>query len=188
MSSRLPLSDRDLARRLARQRPDEADVAEAYRRFFTGMLAAAAHALPDGALAAEVAQDALTKVLTNGSLGRLKDPERLRQFLESAARHAAIDHLRRASRQARLQEAQEPLAQGELAPVDAEAEKALGQRFDRLLVRLRPGEAEILRQRIGLGMTLSEIARAHGVSYAAAAQRLARALQAARKKATSVDI
>jgi RNA polymerase sigma-70 factor, ECF subfamily len=67
-------------------------------RYSQGIFLVISQLIPDRFLAEDVYQDTLHLVLKKIRTGRLRDPERLSEFIYSVARNLVIDHFRRHSR------------------------------------------------------------------------------------------
>lgn len=172
------LSDDQLAARLIDPRSERSVVAEAYRRFFPRMLRAAALILDrDAALAEDVVQECFAQLFLGRRIERLRDPGSLRQYLLASVRHAAIDLARTRGRQETLTtEMAAEMSDG--GPAELMKEHP---RLEAVLERLTASDREILDLRFRQGLAVIEIATRLQISYAAAAQRLSRAIHRARE-------
>ena len=134
----------------------------------------------------DLVQTSLTSVL--GALGeRGVDEDYSAPWVVSVARNSAIDQLRARSRQRRVfapATGEDTLALGQLAPhpdhqLDARDEL---RRFDLSLRRICSGQSRVVYLHDVLGYRLSDIARAMGISVAAAQSRLIRGRRAMLKE------
>jgi RNA polymerase sigma factor (sigma-70 family) len=173
------LDDAALAEALRRDDAPREVIEEAYRRFFPIMLYAAARVLQSpNARAEDVAQETLTRILLDGSLAHLRDVAKIRAFLESAATRAAIDLVRHLGREVPTAAPVEPLEN------EVERKRELDEtraRVEEAMALLEPDDRQLLSLRFLEEQPLGEIARRLQVGYAAAGQRLSRALARARK-------
>ncbi len=179
-------SDAELAAALAARKPEKPLVTEAYHRFLPGMLYAAAHVL--GALhdhAEDVAQATLSRILLDGTLAHLKEPAYVRSFLDACARRAAIDVVR-AARKHPVEEATADVGDWLDTRAAIEEREALKERLAEVLQTLSAEDRGLLEMRFLHELSLSDVARRLGVGYAAAGQRLHRALSRARKAAQNL--
>lgn len=176
------LSDEELAKRALEPGAERAVYAEVYRRFFPSMLREAALILGgDMALAEDVVQGCFERLFVFRTVERLRSAAGLRTYLHHSVRNAAIDVFRRRKRE-------EPLTL-EVQETAAEDSPDLWKRHPGLapvLEQLSGPDREILELRFDQGLRLPEIALRLNVSYAAAAQRLSRAVQRAREVVLSL--
>lgn len=107
--------------------------------------------------AEDVVQDVFYRLLRQDDLHGLRNP---RAFLMTAARHAAIDRLRKQRPQVDITVAEESLSPGEAALDGAETITAMGRALDALPERCR--QAFVLRRFKGLDT--SEVAQLLGIS------------------------
>ncbi|HUC75363.1 MAG TPA: RNA polymerase sigma factor [Vicinamibacterales bacterium] len=142
------------------------------------MLSALIRDFNDFDLAEEVLQDAFTAAAKEWTGDGPKNP---RGWLYAAARHNAIDHIRRRARLAGIKESLAYLAIGEAPPVDQwDREYAVpDERLSLIFTCCHPAlpiEARVaLTLRTLCGLTTEEIARAFVVPTTTMAQRLVRA-------------
>jgi RNA polymerase sigma-70 factor (ECF subfamily) len=107
--------------------------------------------LADPSAAEDVVQDAFVRVWSRRE--RLHDPQRLDGYLATAARHLALDRLRRGQRVAAKQLlVAKPALLAERAGPDVE-------RIDRALQRLPAEQREVVVLRVHTGLDFAEIAR-----------------------------
>lgn len=174
------LDEDQLALALQRDGPTNALVTEIYRRFFPSLVRTAALTLGDSAAFAEdVAQESFASVLMEGRFERLRDPRQLRPFLNAVVRFAALDFVRTRQRRSAHEVANLPLESAEVSP--AEFLHSEHPRLEALLERMPSDQRSLLELRFRKAMSLTEISAALGVTYAAAAQRLSRAVATARR-------
>ena len=178
------MTDEQLATRLAQPLPDEPLVAEAYRRFFPAMFQTAATVLGRQlGLAEDVAQETLSRLLLDGTLRHLRERQKIKSFLMVAARNAARDLQRKLRGETLPAQPDDELRRWiDDEALAAERDRALAV-VARVLSSLSTEDQAILNARFFREQSIAEIAAELGCSYAAAAQRLSRALSRARKKA-----
>lgn len=176
------LSDGQLAKLLVDRHANEAAFVEAYRRFMPKMIVRAGRVLGDLAgYSEDVAQETLAKILLRGSLERLQDPAGITSYLLVATERAAVDLLRAVGR-----ETPTDSVQAKTVWIDSASDSAaLRQALEEVLRALRPEQQEIIRWRFLEELSLSEIATRSKIGYAAAGQRLSRAIARAREVAST---
>lgn len=160
-------------------------VTRAFQEEWARVVATLIRATGDWDLAEEAAQDAFARAVT--AWARDGVPDRPGAWLTTAARHAAVDRLRRRQTGARKQEELEALAVGRAGPGAGpgdgdDTDDPIGVADDRLRLMFtccHPAlgtEAQVaLTLRVVAGLTTAEIARAFLVPEATMAQRLVRA-------------
>ncbi len=139
-------------------------------------------------VAEDVASDAFIRVFLDGSIGALKEPARLKAYLVTAARFAAIDTLRKRSREIPseiVEEVRDSPTSFLDSAVHEENTELLSERFERVLESLRPDDKRILEMRLR-GMSLGEMAEELNKTYSAVAQRFSRAMARARRNALKI--
>ncbi|WP_213308892.1 RNA polymerase sigma factor [Paraburkholderia sacchari] len=161
-------------------------IATVWRIESAGVIAHAARLLGDVGLAEDAAQDALVAALENWPASGI--PANPGAWLMTAAKHRALDRLRRAASHARAHEAlgaDLEALEAHFAPdfvdaLDAAREDDIGDDLLRLLfvashpVLPREGRVALTLRLLG-GLTTAEIARAFLVAEATVAQRIVRA-------------
>lgn len=165
---------------VATEMPTDADVAfdELYRRSRDDVHAYVAGLLRDRAAAEDVTALAFERAFRRR---RSFNPKRgtRRAWLFGIARNAALDELRRRSRQATL--AAEPADEAATAP-DQGAEAAIRRAALRAaLAELAPRERELVALKFFAGLTNPEIARVIGISETNAGTRLHRVIEKLRR-------
>jgi RNA polymerase sigma factor (sigma-70 family) len=158
-------------------------VADAHRHQWAFVLAATVRVTRDLDLAEECVQDAYAKALTAWAATGV--PGRPGAWLTTAARHRAVDLLRR---EAFLRRTLPLLADDEYAPGPADGEEIADERLRLVFTCCHPAlapQAQVaLTLRLVCGLTTAQVARAFLVSEATMAARITRA----KKKITAARI
>jgi RNA polymerase sigma factor (sigma-70 family) len=158
-------SDADLVARV--RRGDEQAFAQLYLEHRDAVQKVANQHLRDHDAAADVVQDTFVKALE--CLPSLRDPEKLRPWLKSIARHAAIDQIRRRSRITTLDpDAQESFEAPEFGPASLAEVRELVQRVEECVAGLSQRDATALAMVAHLGFTPEQVGTALHVTPGAA--------------------
>ncbi len=164
-------SDRDLLRDYA-HRGSEAAFRELVSRYASLVYATAFRPLQDGALAEDVAQ--VTFVRLAQAAPTLDERVNIAGWLYRTARHVSLHSARTRCRQERR--VQEHAGLSSVAPDDETWNRLASEALDPALEGLDEPDREILLLRFYRGMKYREVAKARGISEAAAKMRVARAL------------
>lgn len=179
------LTDQQLAELLAKERPSQGVVVEAYRRFVPRMIVQAARRLGVFAIHAEdVAQETFSKILLRGAFAKMQDPSRIRTYLMVATDRAAVDLLRSIGPETTVTDGE----LSEQADADDWMDKTVDAwrpEIEQVLNSLNGPDADIIRSRFYDGASLDKIAKKLNISYFAAGQRLSRAMRRARRAAAA---
>src|SRR5262249_47354937 len=113
-----------------------------------------------------------------------KVPGSIGPYLEQAARRSAIDALRQLGREVPWSPERDAEMDGDfLDPERAQKEQETAEKdLRKVLASLTTQDREVISMRFLERMSLTQIAAREGVSYAAAGQRLSRALRRARAR------
>lgn len=152
-----------------------ASLVENHRRFLRFLEAR----VNSTAVAEEILQGAFVKTLEKGAA--LQDGEGAVAWFYRLLRNALVDHYRRqgVERRALEKEAREPAAPAEL---DREIEEAVCKCIYDMIPTLKPEYAALIRRVDLEGQSISEIAKAEGISSNNAMVKLHRARQALKRQ------
>jgi RNA polymerase sigma factor (sigma-70 family) len=150
-------SDAELVARV--RSGDEQAFTELYLEHRDAVQKVASQHLRDPDAAADVVQDTFVKALE--CLPSLRDPDRLRPWLKSIARHAAIDAIRRRSRTITFDpDVQESFEAPEFGPASLAEVRELVRRVDECVAGLSKRDATALAMVAHLGFTPDQVGAA----------------------------
>lgn len=150
-----------------------------YERYHRAVFAFLARSVADRRIAEDLLQETFLRVFAGRQAYRPLAP--FRAWLYAIARHLVVDQMRRAQPSATsIEDLSQGVADPQASALECAEAQALGERLERAVARLPPGQREVLLlSRMG-GLTHEEIGRVTGASPAAVRVALHRALRTLR--------
>jgi RNA polymerase sigma-70 factor, ECF subfamily len=150
-----------------------------YERYHRAVFAFLARSVADRRIAEDLLQETFLRVFASRQAYRPLAP--FRAWLYAIARHLVVDQMRRAQPSATsIEDLSQGVADPQASALECAEAQALGERLERAVARLPPGQREVLLlSRMG-GLTHEEIGRVTGASPAAVRVALHRALRTLR--------
>jgi RNA polymerase sigma factor (sigma-70 family) len=164
------VEDADLVAAMARKDPSGLDAI--YRRYAPRLFAYARTLVGDGDSAADIVHD--TILLASERVAQLRDPQRLRPWLYSIARHEGLRQLRRHSRHTPLELAPEPVAEV-TDPLAAAQSAEIAELVRAAMAGMSPVDREIAELALRHTLSTPDIAAVLGIAENNARARLSRA-------------
>lgn len=147
----------------------------------SGLRSIALRVLADAEAADEAVQETLARALAALRNGRLKDPNKLGEFVAGIARHVIADVFRERQRTLPIEELPGPLAAGGVSPLDALVSADEVRRVQAALSALAPRDREILRLSFYEGLAAAELAARLGEPAERVRKRKSRPLDRLRR-------